>query len=150
MSPSGDSYFRNFLVNIEFCFSIYWDLFVFSGTFARILLIILQKSPNWKKIRSVDHFCGSCESFFGKSFWVCLFAKFCTDILDNTLLVYSEPLGSLIIVSSRVSGPLSKNQVTHFSSASPPPAHIPQEISIQLAHPPPTSFWAAPTRTLRN
>ena len=41
MSPYGDIYFRNFLVNIEFRFSVYRDVFVFAVTFARILLIIL-------------------------------------------------------------------------------------------------------------
>ena len=36
----------------------------------------------------VGYFCQPCESFFGKLFWVCPYAKFCTDILENTLTVY--------------------------------------------------------------
>ena len=117
MSPSGDCCLRNFLVSAEFCFSIYRDLFAFWGIFARILLIILQKSPDWKKIKEYWPFLLAMERFFEKLFWVCFFAKFCTYILDNTLLVYSVILGSLIIVSSRVSRPPWKNEVTPFSPA---------------------------------
>ena len=132
MPPPGDIYFRNFLVNIEFRFSIYWDLFVFLRTFGRILLIILQKLHDLKKSKECWPFLLAVKVFLGSCFGYDSLQN--TDILDNTLLVYSVPLGSLIIMSFKVSGPPWKNEVT------------PQEISIQLGPP----FWAAPTRKLRN